>query len=444
MHLDSFDAGTRLATLRELRAARPAPAAESENVNLHCHSFFSYNPHGWSPAHIAWAARQRGLYAAGLCDFDVLDGLEEFYAAGQMLGLRAVVHLETRAYLGAFAGREISSPGEPGVTYLMGAGFVRAPAAGTPSAQGLDKLRTQARARNLELIGRLNPRLAQIAVDYEQAVLPLTPSGNATERHIVRAYVNQAQAVFKTPEAVAAFWAQRLGQDASAVVKLLGNPPALEEAVRAKLVKQGGLGYAPPTPASFPAVEAFVAWVRSCGAIPMITWLDGASAGEADARKLLDAMQERGCVALNIIPERNWNLKDPAAAATKRAKLAEIVALAEARHLPLNIGTEMNKPGLPFVDDLSGEVLRRHREPFLRGARTMVGHALLARYAGFSYAGPEAAAEFRDVAARNRFFESVGALPPLTEALAARLESLGSGHALAALRDSSAKGTWRL
>jgi len=176
----------------------------------------------------------------------------------------------------------------------------------------------------------------------------------------------------------------------------------------------------------------------------MITWLDGASAGEANARKLLDAMQERGCAALNIIPERNWNLKDPAAAARKRAKLAEIVALAEARHLPLNIGTEMNKPGLPFVDDLSGEVLRRHREPFLRGARTMVGHALLARYAGFSYAGPEAAAEFRDVAARNRFFESVGALPPLTEALAARLESLGSGRALAALRDSSAKGTWRL
>ena len=50
--------------------------SETANLNLHFHSFFSYNAEGFSPSHIAWEARKAGLYAAGLCDFDVLDGLE--------------------------------------------------------------------------------------------------------------------------------------------------------------------------------------------------------------------------------------------------------------------------------------------------------------------------------------------------------------------------------
>jgi hypothetical protein len=441
--LDSFHPAERLDALRRLARGAAFPPA-GHNVNLHFHSFFSYNAQGWSPAHIAWEARRAGLHAAALCDFDVLDGLEEFYTAGAMVGLRVAVHLETRAYLATFADKEISSPGEPGVTYIMGAGFGRAPTAGTPQAETLAGLRAQARARNVALMERINPRLAQVALDYEKDVLPLTPSGNATERHIIRAYVSKARQAFPSPAPLAAFWAKVLGLDHAAVAKLLGHLPSLEEVIRAKLIKRGGVGYVQPSPQSFPTVESFTAWARSCGAIPMITWLDGTSAGEADPKALLDALEERGCLALNIIPDRNWNLKDPAAAALKRAKLAQIIAAAEARALPLNIGTEMNKLGLPFVDELGGEVLEQYREPFLRGARVMVGHAVLTRYAKFSYAGPEADAEFKDRAARNRFFESVGALPPLTENVARKLGELGPARAMSALRDAAPCGKYRV
>jgi len=99
---------------------------------MHFHSFFSYNAEGWSPSHIAWEAKQAGLYAAGLCDFDVLDGQEEFLHAGELLGLRATVNVETRVFLPEYADKEISSPGEPGVSYIMGAGFARPLAAGSP------------------------------------------------------------------------------------------------------------------------------------------------------------------------------------------------------------------------------------------------------------------------------------------------------------------------
>ena len=123
LRLNSFDQDERMSVLEKLCEDNSVFPDETANVNMHCHSFFSYNPFGWSPARIAWEAKSAGLYAAGLCDFDVLEGLNEFLRAGEMLKLRTAVHLETRVFVHEFADKEITSPGEPGVTYIMGAGF---------------------------------------------------------------------------------------------------------------------------------------------------------------------------------------------------------------------------------------------------------------------------------------------------------------------------------
>ncbi|MFC1453527.1 hypothetical protein ACFLSJ_09330, partial [Verrucomicrobiota bacterium] len=393
---------------------------------------------GWSPSRVAWESRKAGLYAAGLCDFDVLDGAEEFMEGGHLLGLRATVNLETRVYLEPYADAEISSPGEPGVTYIMGAGFAREPSARSPQGTALDGYRQRARERNEALIGRINPHLPDIAVDYRADVLPLTPAGAATERHIISAYLNKARSVFEHASGTAEFWARVLERDIDEVVVLLADRPALEEAVRARLAKRGGIGYRQPSVDTFPPAGEFVRWVLSCGAIPMMTWLDGTSKGERDARALLECMTGMGVAAVNIIPDRNWNIRDPESRCVKIRNLGDMVAAAEGMGLPLNVGTEMNKDGLPFVDDLAGEVLRPHREAFLRGARVMVGHTVLLRYADYSYTGEGAAADFPDPARRTAFFERVGSLPPLRVEQAAELEAAGPVKALERLRQAAA------
>jgi len=438
--LNAFDAAERsraLAALLRDHAGALRPAGT--NVNMHCHSFFSYNARGFSPSRIAWETGKAGLYAAGLCDFDVLDGLEEFHDAGLRTRQRTTVNVETRAYLKEYAGVDINSPGEQGVTYIMGAGFGCRPAADTPQGREMDGYKQRARRRNEALVLRVNAALPAIAVDYQHDVLPLTPAGGATERHIVLAYIRKSRDVFEHPDKDARFWADVLRKPFEEIVELLADQPAMEEAVRARLVKRGGIGYEAPSAGTFPPVEEFTAWVRACDAIPMTTWLDGTSGGEKDARALLECMRDKGAVALNIIPDRNWNIGDAAARDLKRGKLAEIVAVADAMRQPINIGTEMNRLGLPFVDDLDGEALRPHREVFLRGARIMVGHALLLRYAGFSYAGDKARREFPELEARNAFFEAVGGLPPLDVAGARRLEDLGAEKAYASFRDVARK-----
>ena len=191
--LNSFDARVRsdaLGVLLRLASrgeiALPAPKPE---VNLHFHTFFSYNAHGWSPSRVAWEARKYGLEAAGKVDFDVLDGMEEFLEAAELLGLKAVAGLETRVFVKEYAAKVINSPGEPGIAYFMAAGCYRRPdeASEGEARITLLSLAATARKRNEELMSRVNAYLDPVKLDYANDVLPLTPSGNATERHLLAA-----------------------------------------------------------------------------------------------------------------------------------------------------------------------------------------------------------------------------------------------------------------
>jgi len=433
--LNSFDPAERQQALKRLAEGKHPHPPEGTNVNMHFHSFFSYNAEGYSPSRIAWEAHKAGLYAAGLCDFDVIDGLEEFMQAGLSLGLRTTVNLETRAYVKEFANVDINSPGEQGVTYVMGAGFARELPKGSFQEKGLAGYRARACARNIALIERINARLPDIAIDYEKDVLPLTPTGSATERHIISAYLNKSKAVFQHPDATVEFWTKIIGQPFLETAMLFADTPSFEEVVRSKLVKRGGIGYEAPSPSTFPPIDEFTKWVASCEAVPMLTWLDGTSGGEKDSKAFLECMKSNGAVAINLIPDRNWNIANPEQRAVKIAKLNEIVKIADSMDMPINIGTEMNKLGLPFVDDLDKGALKPHKESFLRGARIMIGHSLLLRYAGMSYISAKANSEFAAPKAKNAFFEAVGRLPAMDSNRAKELEDTGQDKALAWFHD---------
>src|SRR5690554_2059648 len=125
--LNDFDAQKRrealLALLDKVREGAITFPEQTRDFNLHCHTFFSFNGYGYSPSYLAWKGRCEGLYAMGLVDFDVLDGVDEFLEACHLVGMRACAGMETRIFVPEFSTREISSPGEPGIAYHMGVGF---------------------------------------------------------------------------------------------------------------------------------------------------------------------------------------------------------------------------------------------------------------------------------------------------------------------------------
>jgi len=410
--LSDFDSAVRRAALAEL-AGRTAHGEirfppPQPKVNIHFHSFFSFNSKGWSPSRIAWEASKRGLEVAGIVDFDVLDGLEEFIDAGELLGLKATVGLETRVCVPEYADMVLTSPNEPGIHYFMIQGAYKRPEPGSEAEAALKMMARVARERNIGVMQRMNGHLGDVTLDYERDVLPLTPSGNATERHLLFAYDRKAREVFGG--GAAAFWARILGLPEPEARSLMSNTPAFHEKIRSKLVKFGGVAYVPPDSGSFPRVEQVVAMARGVGALPTTTWLDGTNDGEHDMMANLELFVSKGAAAMNVIPDRSWNVRDPVEKALKLGKLREAVEAARAFDLPLSVGTEMNRHGLPVVDDFAAPELASCVEDFVRGARFFYGHTLLARWADLGYFSEAAEAAFgTDRRAKNGFFAEVGA-----------------------------------
>lgn len=398
--LDDFDPAVRRRALQEMIGQSRWPQATPQ-VNLHSHTFFSYNAYGYSPTHFAVLARQRGLMAAGIVDFDVLDGLEEFVEAGRLLGLKTCVSLESRVYIPEFADRVINSPGEPGISYHMGVGFPR-----EIEHPLLAQMRHTAGQRNRELVARVNAFTAPVTLDYDRDVLPLTPKGNATERHICEAYAKKGGKEF---------WRQKLGDCPD-------EPAKLQALIRAKTMKRGGVGYVQPGKGAFPLLAEMNRFVLEAGAIPTMTWLDGTSEGEKCIEELFEVAKSSGTVALNIIPDRNYT---PGVKDQKLQNLRDVIALAEKYHFPIVVGTEMNAPGNKFVDSFESVELKSFVPVFLKGAHIVYAHSMLQQHCGRGYLSAWAKQRFVSITEKNVFFEQLGReLSPnvTTEELLAKLQ----------------------
>jgi hypothetical protein len=272
-------------------------------------------------------------------------------------------------------------------------------------------MRERAEQRNRAMLGKINAYLDPVTIDYEADVLPLTPAGNATERHMLVAYM-QAARRHHQGDALIQFWAGKLDTAPDKIAAIVDDTPALSNLIRAKLMKKGGVGYAQPNPANFPTVEEYHQLILACGALPCATWLDGLSAGEQAEEELLTLLIGKGVVALNIIPDRNWNISDPAMRQTKVSELRKVVELARQLDLPLNIGTEMNAFGNKLVDDFDAPELAPLRQDFMAGAYFIYGHVMMQRANGLGYQSEWAKAHLPARRERNAFYTQVGQRTP--------------------------------
>ena len=422
--LNDFSPDVRLKALVELdelahQGAVPLePAAEI--ANMHCHTFFSFNAYGYSPSALAWSAKRRGIELMGIVDFDVLEGVDEFLNACELIGVRGSTGLETRVYIPEFATREINSPGEPGVYYHIGIGFCSndAPEAEAPTLADMSR---RAEQRNRVMAERINAYLSPVSVNYDADVLPLTPAGYATERHMLVAYIQAAARHFPDP---VPFWAEKLGMPAEQIAAQIGDTPRFQNMVRAKLMKSGGVGYIKPGPDMFPTVEEVNQLVIACGALPCAAWLDGTSAGEQAIEDLLSLLVAKGAAALNIIPDRNWNIPDAEMRRVKVRNLYQVVELAQKLDLPLNVGTEMNAYGQKLVDDFNAPELVPVRQAFLNGAYFIFGHTVMQRALGLGYQSEWAKSHLPARRERNEFYTRLGRQTPAGRRGLAKLKSL--------------------
>jgi hypothetical protein len=422
--LNHFDPSIRASALDELatlaRQGGVVQATEGDVANMHCHTFYSFNAYGHSPSSLAWLGKQHGIKLMGIVDFDVLDGVDEFLDACEVVNLRGSAGMETRVFVPEYASQEINSPGEPGVCYHMGIGFAtgRVPDDVAPILADLGQ---RAGQRNQLIVGRLNEYLDPVTVDYQRDVLSLTPGGHPTERHMVTAYITAAASAVRDP---AAFWAGKLHLTRDDIATAMTDPPRFQNLVRSKLIKRGGVGYVRPESGMFPTLDAFDKLIGACGALPCAAWLDGTSTAEQDPERWLGFLLEKGVVAVNVIPDRNWNIADLEVKERKVGNLYRLVALARELSLPLNVGTEMNSFGQKLIDDFDAPELAPVRQAFLDGAYFAYGHTALQRALALGYQSDWARVHLPTRRQRVEFYTDLGRRIPPGQAGVAALHRL--------------------
>jgi len=287
----------------------------------------------------------------------------------------------------------------------------------------LNNLRRYAFQRNQLIIDRLNRYLSPVNVEYEGDVVPLTPSGNATERHIVQAYLLVAQ---RTQSDLPFYWAQKLDLPGAQVAETMRDRGKFINLIRTKLMKQGSIGYIEPTPDTFPTIQDINRLILSCGAIPCVAWLDGTSQGEEAIGELLELLMRQGASVVNIIPDRNWNLVDEKVRKQKLTKLYEIVRVAHELGLPLHTGTEMNNYGQRLIDDFDAPALKPIRQAALDGAHFIFGHTAMQLALGLGYESSWAKAYLPNRLERKQFYTRMGSqIPPGSQGIKT-LQSLSS------------------
>jgi hypothetical protein len=410
--LYSFDSRTRKHSVDILAQAvqegKISRGAFARRLNMHCHTFFSFNAYGHSPSSLAWLANQEGFLLEGIVDFDVLDGVDEFLNACKDLGVRGTAGIETRVYIPEFASHELNSPGEPGIAYHMGIGFTSSQVPRNVQPV-LNNFRDRVSHRNQVLIEKVNAFLDPVRIDYIRDVLPLTPGDSATERHIVVAYIQAAEIMM--PDSVG-FWAEKLASNLDDTASMMQDTAKFQNTLRSKLMKRGGPGYIQPAPDTFPALEDFHRLIVESRALPCFAWLDGTSSGENQIEELLDLMISKGVVAINIVPDRNWNIADPVVKKAKIKNLYDLVHLAMRLNLPINVGTEMNSFGNKIVDDFLSTELEPLWPVFLDGAYFVYGHTRLQQLAQLGYQSDWANANLPLPKNRNLFYTQIGSLIP--------------------------------
>ncbi len=189
--LNSASVEQRLTAVRALGESVKDGVRQTEEVNNHVHSSYSFSP--YPPTMIAVKAAQAGLRTVGIMDHDSVSGCAEFLEACKAVNIASTIGFEMRVNMDhtLVVGRKTNNPDEPNISYIALHGI---PATKLAEVREFLQPVHEARIRRDRLeVDRLNKLLAERGapgLDFDADVLAISEvasGGSVTERHILYA-----------------------------------------------------------------------------------------------------------------------------------------------------------------------------------------------------------------------------------------------------------------
>jgi predicted metal-dependent phosphoesterase TrpH len=281
------------------------------NVNTHIHTPCSFSAFG-SIEQAAELALNENVRVLGICDFNTIEGFDEFAEA---CGRHAILPLFNIEFI-AFSerdkkeGKRWNDPQNPGVMYYCGKALAHPSTFSDDSRSRLRNLWQGTQDHIWQVIHKLSDYLCGIAVplalDYNRIRATYT-RGTVRERHLARALADALRERYPDPEKLRAVLRDVFADRAAKVD--VTDDVALQNELRARLLKAGKPAFVEEDPSAFLSVEEVRRLVLDGGGIPCYPVLADDKRGlgehESDLDGLTEALKAMKLHAVEFIPTRN-------------------------------------------------------------------------------------------------------------------------------------------
>ena len=311
-------------------------------VNAHLHTPFSFSAFR-SIADALDRAVAEGVKVVGINDFYSTDGYEEWAAQCAVRHLFPLFNIEFISLNQSFqdAGIRANDPNNPGRVYLSGKGLRFPLRLEQPWLGQLEGVKAASNQHVAQMCTRLNEVLAQtkagFALSYADIERELA-NGSVRERHLAKALRLEVEHRFTDAVGQKAFYDRLLAPHT--LQSPLNDAAAVENELRGRLLKAGGLAFVPEGPDAFLAMETVRQIILKAGGMPTYPFLADDAKGlftdfEGDKEQAARDLEERGFASVEFITTRN-----------SMEVLEEYAAYFYERGFVVTLGSEHNTPAM--------------------------------------------------------------------------------------------------
>jgi hypothetical protein len=311
-------------------------------INAHLHTPYSFSAFDSVEQIFTMAASER-ISVLGINDFFVTDGYETFYRQSLQSRIFPLFNIE---FIGLLVKEQkhnirVNDPNNPGRTYFCGKGLDYPFELELQYECLLNNIRQESQAQVKEMIdktsGLLHALDKKLSLKYSE-IKRLFAKELVRERHIARAVRAAVFNRYESDPERAGFLKKLF--DGKEVRSDINNEAALENEIRANLLKAGGRAFVPEEPDTFLPVPEIIEIIINAGGIPCYPVLLDDITGkcteyESDMKQLMKELEAMNVFCIELIPGRN-----------DLSTLKEFVQFFHNNKFVITFGTEHNTPEL--------------------------------------------------------------------------------------------------
>ena len=321
---------------------RENPGQGLHAVNGHIHTPYSFS--AFSDMEQAFKmACEENVRILGINDFYTTAGYEEFHRLSEQYRIFPLFNIEFTGLLKdeQQKGIRINDPDNPGRIYFSGKGLDFPVRLSHKYSGKLKMILDESHKQTREMTGKASEYLIsldkRLRIDFNE-ILHTQTYGMLRERHIARAIRMKVAELYKNTEEKESFYKNLLGGRGS--FPDVTNPSALENEIRAVLLKAEGQAFVRESSGAFPELDELIEIILEAGGIPCYpTLLDNKKGNmtefENDYDALYSALVRRKIYCIELIPGRN-----------DARKLKDFVTYFHEKNFIITLGSEHNTPDL--------------------------------------------------------------------------------------------------